>query len=116
MLIKLCKKEGIKTIGTVRRAEQVKTVMSDHVINTADSTWKAKMGEVCNKLKPTGFLDAVSGDMLGEIMNFLSYGGTCIVYGLLSEKPGGNINNFAFIGNNLKIESFILGITTNSMS
>ena len=109
MLLKLCKKEGIKTIGTVRRAELVKTTKSDHVINTADNDWKKKMGEVCNKLQPTGCLECISGEMLGEMMNFLSFGGTCILYGLLSEQNGGKINNFNFLGKGLRLESFLLG-------
>ena len=40
MLLRLCKKEGIKTIATVRRAEQVSMIEADHVINTAEADWQ----------------------------------------------------------------------------
>ena len=50
--------------------------------------------------------------MLGDMLNFLSFGGTCILYGLLSEKKAGNINNFNFLGKNLKVESFLLSKNT----
>ena len=116
MLIALCKKEGIKTIGTVRRAEQVKLLKSDHVINTSDKNWKEKMGGLCSKLNPTGCFEAISGDMTGEMLNFLSPGGTCILYGLLSAENAGNINSVGFLFKGLKLESFLLNVPYTNMT
>ena len=109
MVIKICKKEGIKTIGTVRRAEQVKVVQSDHVINTGEKDWDKKMLDLCKKLQPTGMLECIAGDMFGKMMNYLSSGGTAILYGCLSEKNCDDIDTLNFIGKNLAIEGFLLG-------
>ena len=93
MLINVCKEEKIEVICTVRRAEQVKVLQTDNVVNTSDKDWKEKMGNLCKKLKPTACLDAIAGKMTGTIMSFLEFGGTMIVYGLLSEENVGDIGN-----------------------
>ena len=49
-----------------------------------EKKWKEKMSGICKKLNPTGCFECIGGDMTGEMMNFLSPGGTCILYGLLS--------------------------------
>ena len=41
-------------------------------------------------------------------MEFLGFGATVILYGLLSDKPAGGINVIGFIGKNLTLESFLL--------
>ena len=41
-------------------------------------------------------------------MEFLGFGATVILYGLLSDKPAGGINVIGFIGKNLTLESFFL--------
>jgi len=60
------------------------------------------------KLRPTGCLECISGDMTGQMCDFLGFGATVILYGTLSEKPAGGINTIAFIGKNLKIEGYLL--------
>ena len=97
MLIKVCKKEKIETIATVRKAEQAKLLDTDNVINTSDKDWLEKMGKLAAKLKPSCCLEAIAGEMTGTIMNFLEFGGTMIVYGLLSEDNVGNMENMAFM-------------------
>ena len=46
--------------------------------------------------------------MTGTMMEFLGFGATVILYGLLSDKPAGGINVIGFIGKNLTLESFLL--------
>ena len=60
------------------------------------------------KLKPTGCLECISADMTGLMCEFLGFGGTVLLYGLLSEKPAGGIDTIGFIGKNLTLESFLL--------
>ena len=66
------------------------------------------MTAITDKLKPTGCLEAISGEMAGTMMNFLAFGGTLISYGLLSDAPVGNINNMILMGKNLKLEGYLL--------
>ena len=40
MLLRVCKKEGIQTIATIRRAEQAKVVECENIVNTADKDWE----------------------------------------------------------------------------
>ena len=60
------------------------------------------------KLKPSTCLECISGDMTGMMLDYLSFGGTLILYGLLSEKPAGAIDTIGMIGKNLNIEPFLL--------
>ena len=66
------------------------------------------MLDVCKKLRPTGMLECIAGEMFGKMMNYLSPGGTAILYGCLSERDCGGIDTLNFIGKNLAIEGFLL--------
>ena len=60
------------------------------------------------KLKPSVCLECISGDMTGDILEFMGFQSTVLLYGLLSDKPAGNINTIGFIGKAQTIESFLL--------
>jgi len=66
------------------------------------------MAKLCMKMRPSTCLECVAGEMTGNILEFLGYESTLILYGLLSDKPAGNINTIGFIGKAQTIESFIL--------
>jgi len=112
MLIKLCNMNGISPICTVRRPEQAemleKEMKCKFVVNTAAADYANKMGRFCMQLKPTVCLECISGETTGEMLEYLNFGGTLILYGLLSEKTAGGIDTIGFIGKNLTIESYLL--------
>ena len=112
MLIKLCHQENIIPICTVRREEQAEFLRNDlrvkHVVNTSDEDWKSQMGAIALEAKPSTCLECISGDMTGEMMNFLGFGGTLILYGVLSDKPASGISVINLIGKNVKLEGFLL--------
>jgi len=60
------------------------------------------------QLRPTVCLESISGTTTGEMLEYLGFGGTLILYGLLSEQPAGGIDTIGFIGKNLRIESYLL--------
>jgi len=60
------------------------------------------------QLRPTVCLESISGTTTGEMLEYLGFGGTLILYGLLSEQPAGGIDTIGFIGKNLRIESYML--------
>lgn len=68
---------------------------------------------ICLKLRPEGCLECVAGNTTGEMLNFMGFGSTLILYGLLSDQPAGNINTIGFLGKGQNIESFLL---TNYLS
>lgn len=53
---------------------------------------------MCQKLKPTSCLESVSGTLTGEMLEYLSFKSTLILYGFLSEELAGGINTISFIG------------------
>jgi len=71
------------------------------------------MGEICTKLNPTGCLECISGDMAGDMFNFVGRGGTIVMYGGLSGQKVQNINNFALITKGIRMEGYML--TTNTL-
>lgn len=111
MLIKLCQRAQINTICTVRRAEQVK-ILEDlgvkAIINTSLPDYKRIFAETAAKLKPSSCLECISGDTTGEMLEYMGFKSTLILYGLLSDQPAGNIKTIPFIGKAQTIESFLL--------
>tara|TARA_B110000305_G_C19134934_1_gene490729 strand:- start:88 stop:399 length:312 start_codon:yes stop_codon:yes gene_type:complete len=78
------------------------------VVNTSSKTYKKEMGAICMKLKPSTCLECIAGEMTGEILDFMGFESTVILYGLLSDKPASGIKVINFIGKAQTIESFIL--------
>jgi len=66
-------------------------------------------------LKPLACLESISGSTTGEMLDYLTFGGTLILYGLLSEQPAGGIDTIGFIGKNLTIEPYLLTVQVAKM-
>jgi len=60
------------------------------------------------KLRPTACLECIAGQTTGEMLRYMNFGSTLILYGLLSEQPAGGIHTIEFLGKNQTIESFLL--------
>lgn len=50
------------------------------------------------KLRPEACLECVSGETTGEMLDYLGFGSTLILYGLLSDQPAAGIKTINFIG------------------
>jgi len=66
MSIKLCIRDGITPICTVRKAEQVDQLKSeieglDYVLNTSEENFPQLMSETCKAEKPQVCLDSIGG-------------------------------------------------------
>lgn len=71
MLVALCKQEGIDLINVVRREEQVellKALGAEHVVNTAEDSFRSEFGTLASSLNATLAFDAVGGDTTRQIM------------------------------------------------
>ena len=68
------------------------------VVNTGLPTFKKDMAKVCMKHKPSTCLECIAGDFTGLMLEYMGYKSTLILYGLLSDKPAGNIQSINFLG------------------
>jgi NADPH:quinone reductase-like Zn-dependent oxidoreductase len=80
----------------------------ENIINTSDANYKKQFVELSNKLKPSTCLECISGDTTGEMLEYLGFKSTLILYGLLSDQPASGIKTIPFIGKAQTIESFLL--------
>lgn len=113
MIVKLCQKEeyNITPICVVRRQEQadiLKEMGVKHIAISSAEDYKTTMGQMCKELKPTVTLEAIGGETTAQMMGFMAYNSTVILYGMLSEQDCSGISPLAFIGKNQRIEGFFL--------
>jgi NADPH:quinone reductase-like Zn-dependent oxidoreductase len=89
LVIQLCKKKGIKTIGTVRRDdlnEELKQLGLDEVINTETEKLPKRVHEITGGKGVKCVLDSVGGHITEEAMKCVAQGGKMLVFGLLSQQ------------------------------
>ena len=111
MILRVCKNEGIRVICTVRRPEQVKILKDageEFVVDTSVKGYQKELGGLCLKFKPSVCLECVSGNTTGEMLEYMGFNSTLILYGTLSEQKAAGINTVAFIGKKQTIEGFLL--------
>lgn len=77
-------------------------------MNTSDKDYQKQLGAICMKLKPDLCFECISGTTTGEMLDYMGFGSTLILYGLLSEQPAAGIKTIGFIGKSQTIESFLL--------
>ena len=93
MIIKLCKAANVVPICTVRREEQAEFLRKEFNVPVVNMTTNhADLAKICAKEKPMACLECIAGDTTGEMLSYIGFGSTLILYGLLSDKPAGNIN------------------------
>jgi NADPH2:quinone reductase len=89
MFIRLCAKEGIKTVNVVRKDEHIKKLKeigADYVFNSSEEKWEEDFKSTCESLNVQHFFECVGGSMTGKILNLLPYRSTVYHYGNLSLK------------------------------
>lgn len=119
MILKVCKNEGIRVICLVRREEQVKILKEageKFIVNTSVKGYQRELGGLCLKFKPNVCLECVSGNTTGEMLDYMGFNSTLILYGTLSEQKAANINTVGFIGKKQVIEGFLLNHIIGPMS
>jgi NADPH:quinone reductase-like Zn-dependent oxidoreductase len=89
MFIRLCAKEGIKTVNVVRKQEHIKKLKefgADVVLNSCEGNWENEFKSSCESLNVKHFFECVGGSMTGKILNLLPNGSTVYHYGNLELK------------------------------
>jgi NADPH:quinone reductase len=90
MLLRLCQREQISLVNIVRSNPQVELLTQmggKHVLDSSSPKFKEQLSDVFQKLNVTLALDAVGGEMTGNLLSALGKGGRVIVYGALSGQP-----------------------------
>ena len=109
-VVQLCQQRGIRTIATVRRAEQVdalKALGATEVINTQEEKLIQRVYEITEKQGVDYVFDAVGGELGGQVVECLAKQGTLLIFGALSMEPM-PINSGTMIFKDLTIKSFWL--------
>lgn len=106
LVIQLCKKKGIKTIGTVRHDglnDDLKKLGLDEVVNTETEKLPKRVHEITDGKGVKCVLDSVGGHTTEEAMKCVAQGGKMLVFGLLSQQlPKMNIGLMIFKGITIK--------------
>jgi len=76
----------------------LKSLGVELIVNTSDPNYKKNFAEICLKAKPSTCLECISGETTGEMLEYLGFKSTLILYGLLSDMPAGGIKTIPFIG------------------
>lgn len=87
MLNRLFRKQGVPVINLVRSAASVELLRRDgaeHVIDTSKGDSTAALQPLAAELQATLALDAVGGELTGQLLAALPRGGVVRVYGALS--------------------------------
>ena len=105
----------------MRREEQVQELKDEFQIQTVfcskdQEMFSTCMTEICAKEKPTVCLEAIGGEMVGQMLDFMGHGATCIIYGCLSGQKAGGISCVRFLSFNQRIEPFFLGTHMHSLT
>lgn len=87
MVVRLAASRGVPVVSVVRRREQVELLKSEgaeHVLDSSEEEFDARLKELCARLGATVAFDAVAGEMTGRVLRAMPKGGRAIVYGALS--------------------------------
>ncbi|NJO07159.1 MAG: zinc-binding dehydrogenase [Chloroflexaceae bacterium] len=89
MINRLMQRFKLPLINIVRREEQVtmlKEQGAPYVLNSSAPDFERQLGELSHQIKATIALDAISGQMTGQLLNAMPHTSEVIVYGALSEQ------------------------------
>jgi NADPH2:quinone reductase len=103
ILIRLCKKEGIKTVNLVRKESYIQPLLdmgADYVINTSNPNWEEELKKLSRENNIKNFFECVGGDYTGKVLSCLPDKSTLYHFGNLELKRLGQINtsDFIFLG------------------
>ena len=89
LVIQLCQKRGIKTIGIVRRDdlnEDLKKLGLNEVVNTETENLPRRVREITDGKGVECVLDSVGGELTETALKCVAQGGKLLIFGLLSQK------------------------------
>lgn len=121
-LIRYAKMHGVKTIATVRSANNVEALIklgADYVLLTTDDDFSAQLKQAAEQCRASVLMDAVADQDTANVLKQLPNGSTAIVYGRLQESHdplGGHFSVGDVIFRDSRIEGFWLARTIRQSS
>jgi NADPH:quinone reductase-like Zn-dependent oxidoreductase len=73
---------------------------AEYILNSTDAGFEERLAELAKQLRATVCFEAVAGKMTGQVLSRMPSNSVCIIYGLLSEQPIGDIDPLLLIGRN----------------
>jgi NADPH:quinone reductase-like Zn-dependent oxidoreductase len=118
IIIRLCKREGVKTINIVRKEEYIANLTSqgaDYVINSSVPNWDKEVERLAHELDARVCFECVGGNVTGRVLSALPDKSVLYHYGNLELKRLREINNADFVFRQKKMKGwwlmrFILGL------
>lgn len=95
MVVTIAAERGIPGIHIVRRADHVPALRelgAQHVLVSTEPGFDAALAAAAKELRATIALDAIAGEMTGQLMNALPPQGEVVIYGALSGEVSGKID------------------------
>jgi len=107
----MARENEMEVINIVRKAETaafLKQQGIQHVLNQTDDTFEEQLKSLSLQLQATTALDAVGGELAGQMFNAMADDSELVVYGGLSGKPLSGIGLMGVIFKNKIISGFNL--------
>ena len=117
-VVQMASKQGINTLCTVRRDSQIEELKANGataVVNTESQNLKREVKALTDGKGIDYIFDAVGGELGAQVLDTLAFGGTMMVFGLLSLQPI-PLNSGLLIFKDLKIKGFWLTTWMASLS
>lgn len=111
LVIQICRLNGIRTVSLVRRQTQVKELESlggDVVLSSESSNYVQRIMEATAGEGVDGVIDAVGGNITGELLSCLRPRHTLVTYGLLSGQSKTEVNLGEVLLKSLTLRGFWL--------
>ncbi len=111
MIVRLGRTEGIPVINIVRRPDHVallRALGAEHVLDSSEEPFAARLRELAHALRATLFLDAVGGRHTGVLVDAAPAGSAIVAYAALAGEPS-VFNARTLIGDDKQIVGFYLG-------
>ena len=118
MVLRLCRRAELPVIHIVRRAEQVrqlKALGAEVVLDSSEPDFDETLKRHCHDLRTTLALDAVAGDLPGQLLGAMPRGSKVVVYGALSEQEV-QVSPAQLIFHGASVEGFWLSDYLGSLS
>ena len=111
MISSLFEKHHIKVLNIVRNDEGVKELekqKDSYILNSTETDFPLKLQEWCKKMNATLMLDAIGGELVNRVLDYLPANMTIMLYGNLSQKKIEFLPT-QLVRENKKIIGFYLG-------
>jgi NADPH2:quinone reductase len=109
MIFAATRRRGLPGIHIVRRADQAEAVRAagaEHVLVSTDASFQRDLAERAKAIGATVALDAIAGEMTGQLVDALPPESEVIVYGALSGQPCGAIDPMKLAFGHKRVRGF----------